>query len=38
MDKKMFAFSVSRPSDAPDVQEMPVSVEKRQIQPDYRMN
>ena len=28
MDKKMFVFSVSRPSDAPDVQEMPVSVEK----------
>ncbi len=38
MDKKCFAFSVNRQSDVPAVQEMPVSVEKRRIQPDYRMN
>ena len=38
MDKNMFVFSVNRRSDAVDVQEILVSVEKRQIQQNYRMN
>ena len=38
MDKNMFVFSVNRRSDAADVQEILVSVEKRQIRQNYRMN
>ena len=38
MDKKMFVFSVNRQSDVPAVPEMPVSVEKKQIQRNYRTN
>ena len=36
--KICFAFSVNRQSDVPAVQEMLVSVEKRRIQLNYRMN
>ena len=36
--RKCFVFSVNRQSDVPAAQEMPVSVGKKQIQPDYRMN
>ena len=39
MDKKIvLLFSVNKQSDVPAVQEMLVSVEKRRIQLNYRMN
>ncbi len=38
MDKKMFCFSVSRQPGVPAAQEIPASVEKRQIQLNCRMN
>ena len=38
MDKKCFVFSVNRLSGVPAAPEMPVSVEKKQIQRNYRTN